>query len=60
MLYICVSFWLLAHESRDLSQSETKNALLKSLTKSQNDKYVSIFADNEVFFSNLTILSEKS
>ena len=24
VLYICVSFWLLAHESRDLSQAETK------------------------------------
>ena len=24
VVYICVSFWLLAHESRDLSQAETK------------------------------------
>ena len=24
VLYICVSCWLLAHESRDLSQDETK------------------------------------
>ena len=24
VLYICVNFWLLAHESRDLSQAETK------------------------------------
>ena len=24
MLYICVSFWLLAYESHDLSQAETK------------------------------------
>ena len=23
LLYICVSFWLLVHESRDLSQAET-------------------------------------
>ena len=26
VLYICVSFWLLAHESRDVSQAETKIA----------------------------------
>ena len=24
VLYICVSFWLLAYKSRDLSQAETK------------------------------------
>ena len=30
MLYICVSFWLLAHESRDLSQVETKMLFLKA------------------------------
>ena len=29
MLYICVSFWFLAHESRDLSQAETKITLVK-------------------------------
>jgi hypothetical protein len=23
-VYICVNFWLLAHESHDLSQAETK------------------------------------
>ena len=28
MLYICVSFWLLAHESRDYFQAETKKILL--------------------------------
>ena len=50
MLYICVSSWLLAHESRDLSQAETKRALVKSWAKSQNDKYVYIFTDNEDFF----------
>ena len=30
VIYICVSFWLLAHESRDLSQAETKITLVKS------------------------------
>ena len=30
LLYICVSCWLLAHESRDLSQAKTKITLVKS------------------------------
>ena len=30
VLYICVSFWLLAHESRDLSQVETKIIVIAS------------------------------
>ena len=30
LLYICVSFWLLAHESHDLPQDETKIILSKS------------------------------
>ena len=29
MFYICVSFWLLDHESRDLSQAETKLVVVK-------------------------------
>ena len=29
LFYICVSFWLLAHESRDKSQAETKITLAK-------------------------------
>ena len=29
-LYICVSFWLLAHESNDLSQGKTKVTHVKS------------------------------
>ena len=32
LLYICVSFWLLVHESRDLSQAETKNTLVKGFS----------------------------
>ena len=39
VLYICVSCWLLARESQDLSQTETKIALVKSRTNSQNDSY---------------------
>ena len=39
LLYICVSFWLLAHESRDLPQAETKIILFKSWTNLQNDNY---------------------
>ena len=39
VLYICVSFWLLAHESRDLSEAEKKITLVKSRTNSQNDNY---------------------
>jgi hypothetical protein len=27
-LFICVSFWLFAHESRDLSQAETKTIVV--------------------------------
>ena len=30
LLCICVSFWLLAHEPRDLSQAETRITLVKS------------------------------
>ena len=30
VLYSCVSFWLLAHESRDISQAETKTILITS------------------------------
>ena len=57
VLYICVSFGLLAHESRDLSQAETKITLVKRL---KNHKMTTIFTQNDVFFSNLTILTEKS
>ena len=38
VLYICVSFWLLAHESRDISQVETKITLDKRWN-SQNGNY---------------------
>ena len=31
VLYICVGFWLLALESRDLSQAETKISVATSL-----------------------------
>ena len=47
VLYICVSFWLLAHESRDLSQAE-KISLVKRWTNSQNYNY--IFSPNDDFF----------
>ena len=30
VIYICISFWLLAHDSRDLSQAETKITRVKS------------------------------
>ena len=30
LLYICVSFWLLAHESHELSQAETKIIVVTS------------------------------
>ena len=30
VLYICVSCWLLAHESRDISQAETKKILFQA------------------------------
>ena len=33
VLYICVSCWLLAHESRDLSQAETKIIVVEKLSK---------------------------
>ena len=39
VLCICVSFGLLAHESRDLPQAETKKTLAKIWKKSQNDNY---------------------
>ena len=51
LLYICVSFWLLAHESRDLPQAETKVILYKMTT---------IFTQNDDFFSYLAILKEKN
>ena len=37
VLYICINFWLLAHESRSSSQAETKMILVKSWTNSQNE-----------------------
>ena len=39
VLFICVSFCLLAHESCDISQAETKITLVKSLTNTQNDNH---------------------
>ena len=51
-IYICVSWWLLAHESRDLSQAETKKVLLKA-------EQIHKLTQNDDFFSNLTILSGK-
>ena len=32
VLYICVSFWLLAHDAHDLSKSEMKIIVFKSWT----------------------------
>ena len=44
LLYICcVSFWLLAHESRDLPQAETKQFFLKA---EQIYKMTTIFTQN--------------
>ena len=56
LLYICARFWLLAHESRDLSQAETKITFVKNRTSSQNGNY---FHSKWWFFSNLTISTEK-
>jgi len=44
VLYICVSCWLLAHESCDLSQTETKIIIV--------DKVI-IFCENSCHFLNL-------
>ena len=43
MLYICVSFWLLANES----QAETKIPSVKSYTNSQIHKLLTIFTQND-------------
>ena len=37
VLYICVRFLQLAHESHDLSQAKTEITLVKSKANSQND-----------------------
>ena len=53
VLYICVSFWLLAHESCDLSEDETKISLGK-IHKRQ------LYSLKIIIFSNLTILTDES
>ena len=50
MLYICVSFWLLAHESRDLSQAETKMLFLKA---EQSHKMTIFSLTMKIFFTGL-------
>ena len=47
VLYICVSCWLLAHESPDLFQAEAKIHLLKA---EQIHKITTISTQNDVFF----------
>jgi hypothetical protein len=49
-------FLALAHEARDLFPAKTKIALVKSCSNLQNDN---IYTQNDDFFSNLTILTEK-
>ena len=53
VLYICVSSWLLANKSHDLSQVEKNNCLSKA------EQMKTIFTQIGLFFSNLTILSEQ-
>ena len=57
VLFIGYVFCLLAHESCDISQTETKISLVKSWTNSQ--QITAIFTQITDFFSNLTILTEK-
>jgi hypothetical protein len=61
-VYICVRFWLLAPESRDLSQSETKNSCCYELSiltfvhsKWSGLKQIVILTRNSCHFANTDV-----
>ena len=60
LLYICVSFWLLAHESLDVSLAETKIKLLLKADHmkkkmSQNEDHLKVMSS---YFGRKSLLAE--